>query len=137
VTVIKNATHLSLSGSGTCLRRYRAPSGRVAWSVCAAQYFLPNQPIARMATGKVESSVVDSDTTLVLEPELADFSTDAGNSALIFETESPQRHVAPFRACAAAKKNNKKSNSRFCLATIGFTWEGTPCHGEDCLDDNS
>jgi hypothetical protein len=43
-------------------------------------------------------------TTLVLEPAAADFSTDAGNSALIVATKSPRCLLAPITACLAAKK---------------------------------
>jgi hypothetical protein len=35
-------------------------------------------------------------TTLVLEADTRDFSTDAGNSALIVKMKFPQRLVAPF-----------------------------------------
>jgi hypothetical protein len=104
VSMNKNATHTGLPGPRPCLRRYRAPSDSVELAACAAQYFLSDPPLGRMAVGKADSSVADLGTTLVLEPELADFSTDASNSALIFEIESSQRHVAPFRACLAAKK---------------------------------
>jgi hypothetical protein len=37
-------------------------------------------------------------TTLVLEPQTPDFSTDAGNSALIVTTKSPYRHAVPISA---------------------------------------
>jgi hypothetical protein len=43
-------------------------------------------------------------TTLVLEPEAADFSTDAGNSALIAITKSPQRLVVPCSGLPGAAK---------------------------------
>jgi hypothetical protein len=80
-------------------------------------------------------AAADLHTTLVLERDAPDFSTDAGNSALIVKTKSPLRLVALFPACPAAKKNNNNEISVF--ATIGFTWEGTPCHGRSFLVDNS
>src|SRR5580698_1421267 len=47
-------------------------------------------------------------TTLVLESRSPDFSTDAGNSALIFKTKSPRSHADPFSACQpdGVKKHN-------------------------------
>src|SRR5260370_13311973 len=53
----------------------------------------------------------DLHTTLVLERDTADFSTEAGNSALILKTKSPLRLVALFPACPAAKKNNNNEIS--------------------------
>jgi hypothetical protein len=41
-------------------------------------------------------AAADLHTTLVLEREAPDFSTDAGNSALIIKTKSPLRLVALF-----------------------------------------
>jgi hypothetical protein len=100
--------------------------------MCAAQYSLPNAMQGRKWASRAAS---DLHTTLVLEREPPDFSTDAGNSALIVKTKSPLRLVALFPACPAAKKNNNNEISVF--ATIGFTWEGTPCHGRSFLVDNS
>src|SRR5580698_750488 len=46
-------------------------------------------------------------TTLVLESWSPDFSTDAGNSALIFKTKSPRSHADPFSACQPDGVKNK------------------------------
>jgi hypothetical protein len=43
-------------------------------------------------------------TTLVLEPGQPDFSTDAGNSALIVKTKAPQRLVTPLSACPGGEE---------------------------------
>jgi hypothetical protein len=71
-------------------------------------------------------------TTLVLEPATADFSTDAGNSALIVATKSPRCLLAPITACPAAKKKNNKRD----FHRIRFTREGTQCHEGSSLADN-
>jgi hypothetical protein len=71
-------------------------------------------------------------TTLVLEPAAADFSTDAGNSALIVATKSPRCPLAPITALPGGEeKNNKRDFHR-----IRFTREGTQCHEGSSLDDN-
>jgi hypothetical protein len=74
-------------------------------------------------------------TTLVLEQEAPDFSTDAGNSALIVTTKSSRPRNANFRKCRARRRNK---NDRKILAHHDWlTREGTPCHGGSFLDDNS
>jgi hypothetical protein len=57
-------------------------------------------------------------TTLVLESEIADFSTDAGNSALIVATKSPRRLAVPFYGLPAEKKKSKKTRD-FHSTSIG------------------
>jgi hypothetical protein len=72
-------------------------------------------------------------TTLVLEREAPDFSTDAGNSALIVETKSPLRLVAISGLPGGEEKNNNEIPSHHDW----FHLEGTPCHGRSFLVDNS
>jgi hypothetical protein len=49
-----------------------------------------------MARNRGVRSAVDLNTTLVLDRELPVFSTDAGNSALIFKMKSPRYHAVPI-----------------------------------------
>jgi len=53
-------------------------------------------------------AAADLHTTLVLEREAPDFSTDAGNSALIVETKSPLRLVAISGLPGGEEKNNNE-----------------------------
>jgi hypothetical protein len=46
-------------------------------------------------------------TTLVLEPAAADFSTDAGNSALIVATKSPRCPLAPITALPGGEEKKQ------------------------------
>jgi hypothetical protein len=78
---------------------------------------------------------MDLSTTLVLETAFADFSTDAGNSALIVATKSPRRLAVPVYGPSAGKKKSK--NARFPFDQHWLTREGTPCHGGSFLDGNS
>jgi hypothetical protein len=56
-------------------------------------------------------------TTLVLEPDHADFSTEAGNSALIFKTKSPRSHATPVFAC---QPDGELKTRTFWLNTEGM-----------------
>jgi hypothetical protein len=84
--------------------------------MCAAQYFcaIRNGAAAVVVRGFLAAKL---GTTLVLEPSPADFSTAAGNSALIVDNEiSTPPCAAEFQPEATKKKNKKRD---FHLTTIG------------------
>jgi hypothetical protein len=82
-----------------------------------------------------QSAAADLSTTLVLRVAAPDFSTDAGNSALIVNNEVSATPCDAISACPAANdKNKKEASARF---TIWLTRERTPCHGRSFLVDNS
>ena len=103
-------------------RRYRL-------RVCAAQYRLG--PAEVWPEGCWGSLCYDNlHTTLVLEPDQPDFSTDASNSALILK--SNLRTAPACRFSSVPVRRSKKTRT-----TFGTVREGTSCHGESCLDGNS
>jgi hypothetical protein len=77
------------------LRRYCAPPDHNVKAMCAAQYFSSNRQRSAMRRqfhdrgGRKELvPAAGLSTTLVLDPQAPDFSTDTGNSALIVTTKS-------------------------------------------------
>jgi hypothetical protein len=100
-------------------------------TVCSA-IFVAERNEGRKWTSRAAS---DLHTTLVLEREPPDFSTDAGNSALIVKTKSPLRLVALSPACPAAKKNN--NNEISVSPNLVSPGRERQCHGRSCLVDNS
>jgi hypothetical protein len=82
-----------------------------------------------------QSAAGDLSTTLVLWGAAPDFSTDAGNSALIVNNEVSATSCNAISACPATNdKNKNEASARF---TIWLTRERTPCHGRSFLDGNS
>src|SRR5450755_5183889 len=109
--------------------------------MCAAQYVPSIQnkvgcapPVSRSARRR-KFPCVNLHATLVLEPAAPDFSTDAGNSALIVSTKSSHprnansRHVGP--------DGETRTTATVLAHHDWLTREGTPCHGGSFLDDNS
>jgi hypothetical protein len=141
VHVNKQATDEQNPRAEAGMRRYRAPLRRQRMFACVQRSILPKTLPAGCALRVSRFSqvleilpIAALDATLVLGLEPPDFSTDAGNSALIAATKSPQRPVCAFSDTPAAKI---KTTMRFQFHHDWFTWEGTPCHGESCLADNS
>jgi hypothetical protein len=66
-----------------------------------------------------------------------DFSTAAGNSALIAGTKSSPRVAAPVPALPTTRKNTRKNNSGISAYDGWLTREVTPCHGRRFRDGNS
>jgi hypothetical protein len=99
--------------------------------VCSA-IFLAEPMMVRKWASRAAS---DLHTTLVLERKPPDFSTDAGNSALIVKTKSPLRLVALSPACPAAKKNN--NNEIFVSPRLVSPGRERQCHGRSFRVDNS
>jgi hypothetical protein len=80
------------------------------------------------------------DHNVVFGIRRADFSTAAGNSALIAHTKSRPRVAAPLTARPTGKKEQQRTikNSNEISSCDGrFTREGTPCHKRGFLDGNS
>jgi hypothetical protein len=71
-------------------------------------------------------------TPLVLEASSPDFSTDAGNSALIAVDE-----ISAPNAQEEQQEREEKQQRDFPTFPIWPTREGTPCHGESSPDVNS
>jgi hypothetical protein len=82
-----------------------------------------------------QSSAADLSTTLVLQAEPPDFSTDAGNSALIVNNEVSATSCNAISACLAANDKSKNDISNRIL--IGSPGRECQCHGRSFLDDNS
>jgi hypothetical protein len=118
----------AIKALGTMTHRFRA-------GVCGAIYFLHERDRGlRNGTQEQEFTATNLHTTLVLEPQAPDFSTDAGNSDLIVTTKSPRRL---WRQLWATRRRRKITTPRFLFDPDWLTREGTPCHGRSFLDDNS
>ena len=83
-----------------------------------------------------QSAAADLCTTLVLQGASPDFSTDAGNSALIVNNEVSATSCNPSRP-ARRRMTKAKKNEASAHFTIWLTRERTPCHGRSFLVGNS
>jgi hypothetical protein len=97
--------------------------------MCAAQYIRLTRDDGFVNRGV--RTAADLNTTLVLDRDLPVFSTDAGNSALIFKRKSPRYHAVPIGVTSDGGKNTRTK------ATILAQQRGILCHGANCLDGNS
>jgi hypothetical protein len=88
-------------------------SGMAARAVCAAQYTSPGHTVRPRASGSAitadhrQSAAAGLSTTLVLRVAAPDFSTDAGNSALIVNNEVSATSCNAISACPAADEKQK------------------------------
>jgi hypothetical protein len=74
----------------TGLRRNCAPFHQYWYQCVQRNINVPRAVVVVRNGGAKTLAVADLHATLVLEPEAPDFSTEAGNSALIVTTKSPQ-----------------------------------------------
>jgi hypothetical protein len=101
-----------VSSTGTCGAVSYPPAP--AKPKCATQH--PRElPVKDLHTkGAASPFACHLHTTLVLERRTPDFSTGAGNSALIVNNEISAQPLVPISVYAAAKKkNDKKTTTRF------------------------
>jgi hypothetical protein len=129
----KSCCESQLHRPATHLRRKRTPVCEYRGAIYAAQYVrgasvtdrndapgLSLRPIGALRWYKVRKA--------------PDFSTDAGNSALILDNEISASTVAPDQAC---RRRRKKQQRDFQAYHDWLTREGTPCHGRSFLVVNS
>jgi hypothetical protein len=82
-----------------------------------------------------QSTAADLNTTLVLWAAAPDFSTDAGNSALIVNNEVSATSCNAISACPAA--NEKTKNETSAASQLGSPGREMLCHGRSFLVGNS
>src|SRR6266550_3108602 len=102
-------------------------------ALCAAQYSSSNRhPVHSLSTVHARTKRIrpaaSLSTTLVLHRQAPDFSTDAGNSALIAATKS--------RTAVKGLPRRKKNKTGF-PSRIGSPGRDAICHGRSFLVDNS